>query len=94
MLKNSMLPVILKAGRHYEQIGRWEKAVEYYMKGLDADHLAEVFYQRLMISHGKLGNKADAVKTYNRCRSLLLDELGIEPSTETEVIYSSILQNQ
>ena len=39
-----------------------------------------------------LGNNADAVKTYNRCRRLLQAELGIEPSAETTAVFSSITQ--
>lgn len=37
-----------------------------------------------------LGNHADSVKTYHRCRSLLQTELGIAPSPETTAVYSSI----
>src|SRR5208283_5350640 len=59
ILKNSLLRIIITAGRHYEQEEQWENAVEYYMKGLDTDKLAEKFYQRLMICYQKLGNKAD-----------------------------------
>jgi LuxR family maltose regulon positive regulatory protein len=90
LLKNNLLRAISISGRHYEQTGQWEQAVEFYQQGLDTDHLAEEFYQRLMKCYGKLGRKADAVKTYNRCCSLLRDDLGIDPSAETQAIYSSL----
>jgi DNA-binding SARP family transcriptional activator len=93
-LKNRLLRVILKAGRHCEQADEWETAVEYYLKGLDTDNLAEEFYRRLMVCHLHLGNNADAVKTYNRCRRLLRAELGIEPSSETTAVFSSIMQKR
>jgi LuxR family maltose regulon positive regulatory protein len=92
MLKNGLLRAIIAAGRHYENAGQWERAVEYYLKGLDIDNLAEEFYQRLMVCYGRLGNNADIVRTYHRCRSYLCDNLGIEPSSETEAIFSSLLQ--
>ncbi len=94
MLKNGVLRIIIKAGRHYEQAGEWERAAEHYTKGIETDNLAEEFYRRLMVCHLNLGNHAFAVKTYNRCRSLLQAELGIEPSPETTAVYSSIIQSQ
>jgi two-component SAPR family response regulator len=94
MMKNSLLRIIGVAGGHCEQTGQWKKAVEYYLKGLDADNLAEEFYQRLMVCHQRLGNNANAVKTYNRCRALLQEHLGIEPSAKTQAIYSSIVKTQ
>jgi DNA-binding SARP family transcriptional activator len=94
LLKNRLLRVIVKSGRLYEQAGHWELAADLYLKGLDTDYLAEEMYKRLMICYRSLGNHADAVKTYNRCRSLLKAELGIEPSAETREVYSSILRER
>jgi len=90
-LKNRLLRVILKAGRHCEQTDEWETALEYYLKGLDTDNLAEEFYRRLMVCHLNLGNNVGVVKTYNRCCQLLRAELGIEPSAETTAVFSSII---
>jgi LuxR family transcriptional regulator, maltose regulon positive regulatory protein len=91
-LKNRLLRVIRKAGRQYEEAGEWERAAEYYTKGIETDSLAEEFYRRLMVCHRNQGNNADAVTTYNRCCRLLRAELGIEPSTETMAVFSAIIQ--
>jgi DNA-binding SARP family transcriptional activator len=91
-LKNGLLRTIIITGRHYEATGQWERAVDYYLKGLDTDDLAEEFYQRLMVCYQKLGNNAEAVRIYHRCRSLLEENLGIGPSAGTQAIYSSMLQ--
>jgi len=93
-LQNRMLRAISLAGRHFEQAGEWERAAGYFSKGIEIDSLAEEFYRRLMICHRMLGNHADAARTYNRCRSLLQSELGIQPSPETTAVYSSIIQKQ
>jgi DNA-binding SARP family transcriptional activator len=89
-LKNGLLRVIIRAGRHHEHAGEWERAAEHYTKGIETDSLAEEVYRRLMVCHLNLGNNADAVKTYNRCCSLLKAVLGIEPSPETKALYFSI----
>jgi len=92
MLKNGFLRAIVAAGRSLEETGQWEKAVEYYMKGMETDQLAETFYQRLMVCHHRLGSNAEAVKTYRRCRAVLGENLGVKPSDQTEELYASMLQ--
>lgn len=44
-------------------------------------------YARLMRLHLAAGDRAEAVRTYERCRRLLSEELGVEPSVETEAVY-------
>jgi DNA-binding SARP family transcriptional activator len=51
----------------------------------------ESAYQRLMQVHAAMGNRADALRTYQRCRTLLAEELGVDPSPQTEAVYLQIL---
>ena len=44
-----------------------------------------------MLAQSAAGNDAEALRTYERCRSLLAEELGAYPSPETETIYLEIL---
>ncbi len=78
---------------HWERADDCEKAVQTLRKGIEIDGLAEEFYQQLMICHHRLGQEAEVVKTFYRCRSVLSKSLGIEPSRRTKEIYSSIRQN-
>jgi YVTN family beta-propeller protein len=48
-------------------------------------------YRRLMEAHVAAGNRAEALRVYERCRRLLADELGTYPSPETESIYRALL---
>ncbi|HSC50405.1 MAG TPA: BTAD domain-containing putative transcriptional regulator [Gaiellaceae bacterium] len=48
-------------------------------------------YRRLMEAHVAAGNRAEALRVYERCRRLLAEELGTYPSPETESIYRSLL---
>ena len=52
----------------------------------------ESAYQHLMRAQAASGNRALAFKTYERCRCLLIDELGVSPSPETEAVYRQILE--
>ena len=44
-----------------------------------------------MRSHAAQGNRAEALRVYQQCRQLLADELGIDPSPETEALYLELL---
>ncbi len=92
-LRSKFLRLITKAGEQYEHDGEWKRAVDCFELGLEKDAASEEFYQHLMICHDKLGNRAEAAKTYQRCRSALRDALGLEPSRRTQEIYSSLHQD-
>jgi SARP family transcriptional regulator, regulator of embCAB operon len=51
----------------------------------------ETGYRRLMEAHVASGNRAEALRVYERCRRLLAEELGAYPSPETESIYRGLL---
>lgn len=91
-LKNGLLHATFAAGSHHEYAGHWQTAVNCYLQGMDADHLSEELYRRLMACYAKLGDRAAAVKTYKRCRAILQAELGVDPSAETQAVYSSIVE--
>ena len=37
------------------------------------------------------GHGAEALRAYERCRRLIAEELGIDPSRETKAVYESVL---
>jgi DNA-binding SARP family transcriptional activator len=62
------------------------KALICYQKGLEVDDLAEELYRRLMICHRQLGQVAEALVVYHRCRRKLSAVLRINPSPETDAV--------
>lgn len=48
-------------------------------------------YRLLMLAQSAAGNDAEALRTYERCRKLLAEELGAYPSQQTESIYRGLL---
>ena len=42
--------------------------------------------------HLAAGNRAEGLRAYERCRELLADELGIDPSAETRATYQELLR--
>ena len=72
--------------------GDTARAVRAAADVLDSDPLRETGYQLLMRAHAASGNRADALRVYERCRRELRDELGIDPSPATERVYLAILR--
>jgi DNA-binding SARP family transcriptional activator len=89
-LRARVTRVVLLLGQRLEQGGGTEAAVELYRHALEQDNLTEALYQRLMGCHARLGQRAEAMAAYRRCRELLSIVLGIQPSAETEQLFRAI----
>jgi pimeloyl-ACP methyl ester carboxylesterase/DNA-binding SARP family transcriptional activator len=51
----------------------------------------EQAYLQLIRAQAAGGNRAEALHTYERCRRLLAEELGVSPSPQTEAVYRELL---
>ena len=65
-------------------------AVAATREGVALEPFREEGYRRLMRVHAGLGNRAEALRVYESCRSLLEKELGAEPSPETRKVYEDV----
>jgi DNA-binding SARP family transcriptional activator len=58
-----------------------------------AEPLLETAHQLLMRAHAAAGDRAEALRAYDRCRRILVDELGVGPSPETEWLHLALLRD-
>jgi DNA-binding SARP family transcriptional activator len=49
-------------------------------------------YRRLMRMLAANGDRADAVRAYQKCRELLMNDLGVAPSAETEELFRALAE--
>ena len=56
-----------------------------------AQPFRETGYQLLMRAYAAAGNRAAALRVYERCRKLIADELGVTPSQETIAVHLEVL---
>jgi len=70
-------------GQKLKDENQLEQAIDYYLRALEIDSLAEVFYQRLIEGYLDQGRHADAMRTYQRCKDTLNAVLGVDPSPAT-----------
>lgn len=72
--------------------GRPADAAKHAEEAIVLQPFRETGYRRLMQAHAAAGNRAEALRVYDRCRRLLLEELGAYPSPETEAIFQDLLK--
>jgi len=85
-----LVQVVSVMGGRLESSGNWDEALRWYQKGLDADDLAEAFYQGVMRCHLALDRPAEGLSTYRRMRQMLSVTLGAAPSPTSEAIYRDL----
>ena len=51
----------------------------------------EAAYRQLMRALAAAGERAEALRVWERCRITLVEELGVDPSPETEAVYLELL---
>jgi DNA-binding SARP family transcriptional activator/tetratricopeptide (TPR) repeat protein len=74
----------LAAGRHASLVGELEALVKEHP-------LRERLRAQLMLALYRSGRQAEALATYQQCRNLLSDELGLEPGAELKRLQRAIL---
>jgi DNA-binding SARP family transcriptional activator/pimeloyl-ACP methyl ester carboxylesterase len=77
----------LEAGLHGELVGELEALVHQHP-------FRERLWSHLMVALYRSGRQADALAAYQRVRSLLLDELGLEPGGELRRLEAAVLRHE
>jgi alpha-glucoside transport system substrate-binding protein len=68
------------------------EAAKWAEEAIALEPYRETGYRHLMAAHAAAGNRAEALRVYERCRQLLATELGAYPSPETQSIYRELLR--
>jgi LuxR family transcriptional regulator, maltose regulon positive regulatory protein len=70
--------------------GEWEQAITASEALLARDDCWEQAYRVMMAAYTALGNRAQAVRAYQRCETRLQEELGVSPMPETVALLAAI----
>lgn len=77
-------------GNYYERLGEYELAQRFVLRQLELDSWREEAHRQLMRVLVLNGQRSEALAQYEKCRRVLAEELGIEPSAETRELYLQI----
>ena len=83
--------LILDAAEHAVDLGWMRDGLELGQRALDADPTSERAYRVLMKAFAGLGETERALRTYERCRAVLAEDLGIDPAAQTRALHMQIL---
>ena len=89
-LQSIYMAVLEKLMGWCEAQRRYEEGVAHGQRVLLCDPAREVTHQRLMRLLLASGDRAGALRQYERCVAALAEELEVEPSDETRALYGSI----
>jgi DNA-binding SARP family transcriptional activator len=84
------LTALDRMGAIWARQGRHELAVDCYQRLLDRDGFREDIHCQLIRCYLRLGQRGLALRQYEHCAALLIDELGMEPMDETQELYRYI----
>lgn len=90
-LRKEHFSLLSKMAGLYERRGSSSKAIAYFKKIIDMDPTFEEAYQKLMVLYSNRDMRAEAIKTYEKCRTVLQAELGVEPGGKTAALYRQVL---
>ncbi len=86
--------VLIDAGRLSLITGEAGAALALAERAVSLDPLAEAAYQVLMTASYALWRQEEALRAFDRCRTLLADELGVDPMDETVALHLAILRHE
>jgi len=89
-LRRRFLREHIRVGEHREQNGQWQESVNCYESGLRVDACAEDVCRCLMSAYNHLGRPTEVLAVYRRCREALANQLGVNPSAETESLLKRL----
>ena len=67
-------------------------ALEHCQRALTEDICLEAAHRLTMQIHAAMGNRAAVSRQYERCRQVLQDEIGAEPSAQTKDLYTALMR--
>lgn len=93
-LESRFRQLTLDAAEHAVELGWMRDGLELGQRALDADVTSERAYRVLMRAYTGLGETERALRVFERCRAVLAEELGLDPSPQTRALHLEILSSE
>lgn len=93
-LHDQAIAVLARLAAHYDAVGDNGAARDAAARWATLARWDEAAYRHLMRLYARAGQRSAALAQYERCRSLLASELGLEPAPETVALHAAIRDGQ
>ena len=91
-LKNLYFEARLRLARYYLERKDYNRAISHLQLLAGIDSLSEEIHRLLMTAYAGLGNRSAVREQYNSLMIILKNELGLDPSPETQEVYRRLYQ--
>ena len=91
-LRRQLCVALRRLVEKLEAQGRWDRAIPYARRWLDADPIHEPGHRALIRLFAQSGDRGAALNQYRECARILSRELGVPPLEETIALYERISQ--
>jgi DNA-binding SARP family transcriptional activator len=85
------LAIMDKLLDYCEKTQTYERGIECALRILQFDRVHERTYQKLMRLRYLAGDRTSALREYEHCAEVLIDELGVQPTQQTKALYQQVL---
>lgn len=89
-LHRQVLEIFFTLALHYEATAEYDLARQYAWRQIELEPWREEAHRQLMRVLALSGQRTAALAQFARCRTILADELGIDPDAETRALYEAI----
>lgn len=93
-LRELAMDALAKLLLHQRSNGASEAAIQTGLRLLALDPTQESVHRTLMRLYAELGKGGAALRQYQQCVGIVQRELGVEPETETKLLYQQILRDR
>jgi DNA-binding SARP family transcriptional activator len=93
-LLERFLELLIKLGEDYSAAGYPAEAGDVFRQVLSREPTREEAHRGLMRVYAVRGSSARALHQYQLCKEVLVEELGVDPSTETTQLNQDILRGE
>ncbi|MFP4344877.1 MAG: BTAD domain-containing putative transcriptional regulator, partial [Anaerolineales bacterium] len=82
------LTLLTELEEAYAQQGRYRRAISLCQRILERDPYREAVFVRLMLAYYYAGEQVQALRTFERCRRVLMEDLGVAPHDRDALRHS------
>ena len=93
-LRGKFIHALSAQAAELESQGDVPAALQYYLRGIDADPIVESFHRGLMRCYEIQGKRSEALSAYRRLKHTLSELLGVPPSDATQRLFRDLLNRQ
>lgn len=92
-LRLKIVQALSTASQLCQQEGDMLKALDYLDKIIKIDFYEEKAHREFMKIYSLMGRRIEAIKHYENFKKKLLEDLGVNPETETQSLFNQLVKN-